>query len=68
MNIIATLQNCIIAIGGMAPRVDQPEIRNTAEALIRTLAEVIQEIQRTDQEKKEEAEHADDHNEQKQDV
>lgn len=68
MNIIATLQNCIIAMGGMAPRVDQPEIRNVAEAVIRTLNEVIQEMKRLDEEKKEkeeEADRADDHNEQK---
>lgn len=59
MNIIATLQNCIIAIGSMSPRVDQPEIRNVAEALIRTLNDVITELNRMEQEKKDgEQDHA----------
>lgn len=46
MDIIKTLENCIIALGGMRPRVDQPEIFNTASALIRALNDCRSEAMR----------------------
>ena len=37
INILAILGNCIVALGSMRPRVDQPEIFDTAKAVIRAL-------------------------------
>ena len=37
MDIIKTLENCIVALGAMRPRVDQPDISDTAKAVIRAL-------------------------------
>lgn len=46
MDIEATLQNCINALGGLRPRVDQPEIFRTAQMVINTLHEVKAEVNR----------------------
>lgn len=37
INIIKTLESCIITLGAMRPRVDQPEISDAARAVIRAL-------------------------------
>lgn len=44
MDILATLQNCVNAVAGIRPRIDQPEIYQTGQALINTLKEMIQEV------------------------
>lgn len=46
MDIEATLQNCINALGGLRPRIDQPEIFRTAQIVINTLQEVQAEVNR----------------------
>lgn len=50
MNIIATLQACINALGSMSLRVDQENEGNIARAVIRTLMEVKNEVERREQE------------------
>ena len=50
MNIIATLQACINALGGMNLRVDQENEGNISRAVIRTLLEVKNEVERREQE------------------
>ncbi len=50
MNIIATLQACINALGSMNLRVDQENEGNIARAVIRTLLEVKNEVERREQE------------------
>ena len=37
MDITKTLESCIITLGAMRPRVDQPEISDAARAVIRAL-------------------------------
>lgn len=49
MDIEATLQNCINALGGLRPRIDQPEIFRTAQIVINTLHEVKAEVNRRTQ-------------------
>lgn len=44
MDILATLQNCVNAVAGIRPRIDQPEIYQTGQALINTLKDVIPEV------------------------
>ena len=46
MDIKQTLYNCIIALGGMSLRVDQPEPNNVAKSVIRALHDVCDEIDR----------------------
>lgn len=50
MDITATLQACINALGGMNLRVDQEREGNTARAVIRTLFEVKDEVARREAE------------------
>lgn len=50
MNIIATLQACINALGGMNLRVDQENEGNIARTVMRTLLEVKNEVERREQE------------------
>ena len=45
MDILATLQNCLNAVAGIRPRIDQPEIYQIGQALINTLKDVIPEVQ-----------------------
>ncbi len=52
MDIIATLQACINALGGLKLRVDQEQEGNTARAVIRTLFDVKAEIARREEERK----------------
>ena len=44
MDILATLQNCVNAVAGIRPRIDQPEIYQTGQALINTLKDMIPEV------------------------
>ena len=44
MDILATLQNCVNAVSGIRPRIDQPEIYQTGQALINTLKDMIPEV------------------------
>lgn len=44
MDILATLQNCLNAVAGIRPRIDQPEIYQTGQALINTLRDMIPEV------------------------
>lgn len=44
MDILATLQNCVSAVAGIRPRIDQPEIYQTGQALINTLRDMIPEV------------------------
>lgn len=44
MDILATLKNCLNAVAGIRPRIDQPEIYQTGQALINTLRDMIPEV------------------------
>ena len=54
INIPASLDNCIIALGGMSLRVDQEAQNNTVKMVIRTLFEVKEEIAHLEAAEKEE--------------
>lgn len=45
MDILATLKNCLNAVAGIRPRIDQPEIYQIGQALINTLKDMIPEVQ-----------------------
>lgn len=50
MNVTQTLEGCIITLGAMRPRVDQPEISDAAKAVIRALDGCRTEVQRMQKE------------------
>ena len=50
MDILATLQNCVNALNGLRPRVDQPEIFQIVQMVINTLNEVKEEMNRREKE------------------
>lgn len=44
MNVMESLEKCIVILGGVRPRVDQPDIFSAAKAVINEIAAVHDEL------------------------